>query len=164
MKAKPLTLPSSPKGFTYIELLVSLALLALIASVVIPVSELSSRQQKEREFKMALLEIRQAIDAYKVASDRNEIPEKYKTTSGYPPNLNVLTGIPSSFQAEKPIRFLRRIPYNPFIEIKDLKPEDTWAKRCYLSEAKEPKEGEDVYDIYYASNTVGTNGISYNKW
>lgn len=164
MKAKILRSLSSPNGFTYIELLVALALLALIASVVIPVSDLTSRQQKERELKQALLEMRQAIDAYKLASDRNEIPEQYKTASGYPPNLTVLTGIPSSFDAEKPLRFLRRIPDNPFVEIKDLKPEDAWAQRSYISEANEPKAGEDVYDVYYASTAVGTNGISYNQW
>ena len=148
-------------GFTFVELIVSLALLALLASVVMPVSDLMSRQNKEKELKQALLEVRHAIDAYKIASDRSEVPEQFRTASGYPPNLGVLTGIADG---KKVIRFIRRIPRDPFANKNILKAEDTWGKRSYVSEIDKPKAGEDVYDIYSLSMQIGSTGVSYNQW
>jgi general secretion pathway protein G len=142
------------KGFTFVEVMVSLVLLALLASVIIPVSDLASRQAKERELKSALLEIRKALDAYKEASDKNEIPKAYQTESGYPPNLKLLEGVPlNEVNGVKRIRrFIRKIPLDPFYKQTDVLPENTWGKRSYLSEANEPKIGEDIYDIYSLSN------------
>ncbi|OBY74843.1 type II secretion system protein [Acinetobacter gyllenbergii] len=151
------------RGFTFIELIVSLVLLALLASVVIPISDLASRHAKEKELKQALTEIRSAIDKYKVASDQNEIPIKYKTASGYPPNLSILTGI-SAENGKKVHRFLRKIPVDPFAEEKNIPPEQTWGIREFLSEANNPQKGEDVYDIYSLSTKKGSNGVAYNEW
>lgn len=150
-------------GFTFIELIVSLALLALLASVVIPISDLASRHSKEKELKKALTEIRSAIDEYKIASDKNEIPMKYKTPSGYPPNLSVLTGI-STEDGTKTHRFLRKIPSDPFTGDKTLPPEQTWGIREFLSEVDNPKKGDDVYDIYSLSTKKGSNGVVYREW
>lgn len=151
-------------GFTFVEVLVSLVLLALLASVVIPVSDIASRQSKERELKRALLEIRDAIDAYKEASDKNEIPKQFQTASGYPPNLKILEGIPEERGKIKHQRFIRKIPADPFSTQKNILPEQTWGKRSFLSEDNDPKEGEDVYDIYSTSKKIGTNGIAYHEW
>lgn len=150
-------------GFTFVELIVSLTLLALLASVIIPVSDLASRQSKERELKHALREIRAAIDAYKVSSDKNEIPMAYQTASGYPPKLSVLMGIQIG-DGKKVHRFLRKIPADPFAEQKNLSPEETWGKRSFLSEANQPKEGDDVYDVYSLSTQKGSNGVIYREW
>ncbi len=151
------------KGFTYVELMVSLVLIGLLASIVVPVTSVISKQQKERELKAALLEIRTAIDGYKLSSDRNEIAEEFKTESGYPPNLKVLMGVPSRYGERKVIRFLRKIPNDPFYDqIKN--PELGWGLRSYESEAVEPKEGKDVYDIYSLSKGTGSNGIAYRLW
>jgi general secretion pathway protein G len=154
---------NSQSGFTFIELIVSLVLLALLASVVIPISDLTSRQSKEKDLKKALIEIREAIDLYKIASDRNEIPMQYKTSSGYPPNLLVLTGIPTG-NGKKTHRFLRKIPADPFALDKNLLPEQTWGVREFLSEADNPKKGDDVYDIYSLSTKKGSNGVVYREW
>lgn len=153
-------------GFTFVEVLVSLVLLALLASVVIPVSDLVSRQAKERELKNSLLEIRKALDAYKEASEKNEIPKAYQTQSGYPPNLKILEGIPleENKQGTTHRRFIRKIPTDPFTTQKDVLPENSWGKRSYLSEASAPQVGEDVYDIYSLSDQIGTNGIAYREW
>ncbi|WP_284085054.1 type II secretion system protein [Acinetobacter haemolyticus] len=151
------------KGFTYVELMVSLVLIGLLASIIVPVTSVISKQQKERELKIALLEIRTAIDAYKLASDRNEISEQYKTESGYPPNLKVLMGVPNKYNENKVIRFLRNIPRDPFNDqVKD--PELSWGLRSYESEALDPKDGKDVYDIYPLSNDIGLNGVAYRLW
>lgn len=153
-------------GFTFVEVLVSLVLLALLASVVIPVSDLVSRHAKERELKNSLLEIRKALDAYKEATEKNEIPKAYQTKSGYPPNLKILEGIPleENKQRENYRRFIRKIPLDPFATEKNILPENSWGKRSYFSEASAPQTGEDVYDIYSLSDQIGTNGIAYREW
>lgn len=150
-------------GFTFIELIISLVLIGLLASVVIPINNLASRQSKERELKQALIQIRTAIDEYKLASDKNEIPLKYRTRSGYPPNLIVLTGIPIE-NTNKIRRFLRKIPADPFVDNKNLSPEKTWGIRSFLSEINEPKSGDDVYDVYSLSTQKGSNGVMYRDW
>lgn len=150
------------KGFTFIELLVTLVLIGILASVVLPMASILTRQAQERELKQSLMEIRNAIDAYKVASDRNEIKAEFKTTSGYPQNLKVLLGVPNQY-GNKTIRFLRKIPKDPFSDTQ-VDAEKSWILRSYDSEFDKPQEGNDIYDIYSSSNKNGLNGISYRKW
>lgn len=154
----------SKRGFTFVELIVSLALLALFASVVIPVSEISSRQRKENELKQSLKDIRQALDAYKAASDQEIISAQFRTVSGYPPNLNVLTGVPGQNNGGLPLRFLRQIPRDPFYDDAKVMSENTWHQRAYLSDPDKPQKGEDIYDVYSASTEIGTNGVMYSQW
>jgi len=152
-------------GFTFVEIIISLLLLGLVASVIFPTIDLAAKQSKERELKQALNEIRTAIDAYKEASDNDKIPAAFKTTSGYPPNLNVLTGIPAKNSDMKVHRFVRKIPADPFfLADTNTLPENTWGKRSYLSESSSPKEGEDVFDIYSLSQKKGSNGRDYDQW
>lgn len=150
------------KGFTFIELLVTLVLIGILASVVLPTASILTRQEQERELKQSLMEIRNAIDAYKVASDRNEIKEEFKTASGYPQNLKVLLGVPNQY-GNKTIRFLRKIPKDPFSDTQ-VDAEKSWILRSYESEFSKPQEGNDIYDIYSSSNKNGLNGIPYRKW
>lgn len=150
------------KGFTFIELLVTLVLIGILASVVLPTASILTRQEQERELKQSLMEIRNAIDAYKVASDRNEIKEEFKTASGYPQNLKVLLGVPNQY-GNKTIRFLRKIPKDPFSDTQ-VDAEKSWILRSYESEFNKPQEGNDIYDIYSSSNKNGLNGIPYRKW
>lgn len=152
------------RGFTFVELLVAMALLALLASVVLPASDLVSRQYKERELKTALFEIRQALDTYKVASDAGKIPPAYRTLSGYPPNLKILEGLPSQQGRPDQMRFLRRVPRDPFFSDPHTPAVATWGLRAYASEADQPKAGEDVYDVFSTSTQSGLNGIAYREW
>ena len=152
-------------GFTLIELLVTLAILALLGTLVVPVAQVTTQRRDEQQLRRALREIRAGIDAYKKASDEGRLA-KVAGATGYPPRLEMLVdGVPdlrSPKQAK--IYFLRRLPRDPFNPDPELSDAQTWGKRSYASEPDEPKEGDDVYDVYSTSTKVGLNGVPYRRW
>jgi prepilin-type N-terminal cleavage/methylation domain-containing protein len=155
----------TPRGFTLIELLVTLAVLALLGMLVAPATQVSAQRHKEQELRRALREIRDGIDAYKRASDEGRIGKELGAT-GYPPKLELLVEGVADQRSPKhaKIFFLRRLPRDPFSAAPELSDAQTWGKRSYASEAAEPKEGDDVYDVYSTSPKVGLNGIAYSRW
>lgn len=152
------------RGFTLIEMLVALAILALLASVAAPFADLAIQRKKEDELRYALRTIRDAIDDYHHAVEDGRI-QKTISGSGYPRSLQVLVDGVEDMKSpqKKKIYFLRRIPRDPFAP-KDQKAEASWGKRSYGSSAEEPREGDDVYDVYSQSDKVGLNGIPYRQW
>lgn len=153
------------RGFSLIELLIVLAIMGLLATLTVPIAEITVQRGKEHELRIALREIRTAIDAYKKAYDDNRIT-RTADSSGYPKDLLVLVeGVEDAKDPKKRrIFFLRRAPRDPMHPDADLASADTWAKRAYESEPSEPREGKDVYDIYSRSTRVGLNGVPYSKW
>ena len=171
------------RGFSLIELLISLAILGLLAGMAAPLMELTHKRQQEQELRAALQEIRQAIDAYKQATDEGRIERKADAT-GYPPSLDVLyKGVEEvagknaggrNIDLQKPEKpdekkkkktfFLRRLPRDPFYPDPEAKAEDTWGKRSYESDYDEPKAGKDVYDVYSLSPDTALNGTPYREW
>jgi prepilin-type N-terminal cleavage/methylation domain-containing protein len=154
-----------PRGFTLIELLVTLAVMAMLGMLVAPAAQVGAQRHKEQELRRALREIRDGIDAFKRASDEGRIGKELGTT-GYPPKLELLVEGVADLRSPKhaKIFFLRRLPRDPFSADPGLPDAQTWGKRSYASEAAEPKEGDDVYDVYSTSPKVGLNGIAYSRW
>jgi general secretion pathway protein G len=154
---------STRHGYTIIELLVVMTVLAVLATAAMPMAELTAKRSKERELKQSLWEIRHAIDAYKLAFDTNRIL-KVAGSSGYPPSLNILvTGVPDLTAGGQALFFLRRIPKDPFAAA-NVPAEQSWGLRSYLSTAEQPKPGVDVFDIYSKSEEIGMNNIAYRQW
>lgn len=153
------------RGFTLIELLVTVAIVSLLATMALPVAELAARRSQEQELRAALREIRDALDAYKRASDEGRI-ERVVGASGYPPSLQVLVEGVDDARSEqrRRIHFLRRLPRDPLVRDTTLTAEQTWGLRAYDSPHDAPREGRDVYDVYSLAPGQGLNGRPYREW
>jgi general secretion pathway protein G len=151
------------RGFTLVELLITVTILALLASVAMPLAEVAVQRSKEKELRQSLREMRDAIDAWKRAADEGRI-EKPADGSGYPPSLAALVeGATDKTKPDGPkLYFLRRVPRDPMGE--EPTGEEQWGLRAYDSPADSPRPGKDVYDVYTKSEETGLNGVPYKKW
>jgi general secretion pathway protein G len=145
-------------GFTLIELLITVTIVALLASVALPLAELASQRSKEQDLRVALRNIREAIDAYKRAAD-DGIVDRPVDRTGYPPTLaSLVEGATDKRKPDAPkLYFLRRLPRDPMTG-------EDWGLRSYASTATEPAAGKDVYDVFSRSEGVGLNGVPYREW
>ena len=156
---------AAARGFTLIELVITVAIVALLASVALPVSELAVQRTKEQELRRTLRQIRDAIDMYKQASDEGRI-RKSIGDSGYPKKLEDLTEVVDDQKSPKKekIYFLRRIPRDPLNADPTLSAAATWGKRSYASPPDDPREGDDVFDVFSLASGKGINGQPYRDW
>ena len=143
-------------GLTLIELIVTVAILGLLASAAVPLARWNVKRIKERELHADLWEMRRSIDAYKDAADKGGIQTKVDSDN-YPPDLDTLVkGIEVK---GKKVRFLRRIPIDPMTGKAE------WGMR---SEQDEPNSdsfgGQNLYDAYSKSQGTALNGTKYADW
>jgi general secretion pathway protein G len=155
------------KGFTLTEMLVTLTILAILATAVMPLAKTAVKREKEIELRRNLRLIREAIDTYKRLADEKKI-EFDEDTYGYPPDLETLIkGVEVEAEEEggdrssskKIVKFLRRIPKDPMTNSYD------WGLRSYQDEPdSDVWGGENVYDIYTKSPGTALDGTKYREW
>jgi general secretion pathway protein G len=152
------------RGLTLIELVIAIAILAILAATVIPLSEVTVTRTKELELRRSLRDIRSAIDAYKLDYDKAVVEKKIFVTvgeSGYPEELEkLLEGNDWGGLYPFKKKYLRRIPKDPFD-----RDNYGWGLRSYIDDADSTVwGGEDVYDVYSQSEAIALNGTTYREW
>jgi len=144
------------RGLTLVELIVAIAILAILAGAAVPLARTTVRRSKERELRRDLWEMRDAIDRYKDAADRGAFQIKVGT-EGYPPDLETLVkGIDSN---GKKLRFLRRIPVDPMTGNTE------WGLRSMQDEPDSTSwGGQNVFDVYTKAQGTALDGTKYSEW
>jgi len=153
----------SDSGFSFIELLMVTAILAILASAVMPLSQVTIKRQQEAELRSALRDIRTAIDNFKDAADQGLIANDSLNpdNEGYPENLEILVeGIPVTDNSSgQLLKFLRRIPVDPITKSRN------WGLRSYQDQANTRTwGGGNVFDIHTISTATSLNGTAYKDW
>lgn len=161
------------RGFSYIELMVTAAVLIVLASVAVPMFRWDQKRRKEVQLRVYLEQTRAAIDLFKQYSDEGRILQEDVEQMGYPPDLDTLvegvtvgvslTDDPGAFRGEstegKRIKFLIRMPVDPITG------EPGWGKRSYQDEFDSDSwGGENLYDIYSLSDKKALDGTYYKTW
>ena len=144
------------RGLTLVELIVTLAILAIIASAAAPLVVVTVKRDRERVLRRDLWEMRDAIDRYKDAADQGAIQIKVDS-NGYPPDLQTLVdGI--DIQTKK-VRFLRRIPVDPMTGKAE------WGYRSMRDDpTSDSYGGQSVFDVYSKSQGTALDGTKYSDW
>lgn len=146
-------------GMTLLELMVACAILLILASVAVPLERVTLARHRESELRYDLRQMRDAIDRYKDASDKNLI-KVAAGTEGYPPDLNTLvTGVKLTGPQERQVRFLRQVPLDPMTKNQD------WGLRSVQDDADSTSwGGQDVFDVYSKSSGTALDGTKYSDW
>ncbi|HSZ16035.1 MAG TPA: type II secretion system protein [Terracidiphilus sp.] len=144
------------RGLTLIELIVTVSILAILASAAVPVARFQVKRQRERELRRDLWEMRDAIDHYKDAADRGAFQTKVDSQN-YPPDLDTLVnGV--DVQGKK-VRFLRRIPEDPMTG------KTEWGLRSMQDDpTADTFGGQNVFDVYSKSQGTALDGTKYASW
>jgi len=152
------------KGFTLIEMLTAMAIVAVLAMVAIPLAKVTVKRGREIELRRSLRIIRQAIDEYKKMADENKF-EVEEDTEGYPPDLETLiegvevTESQDGSEVTKTVKFLRRIPRDPMMGSYE------WGLRSYQDDHDSTSwGGENVFDVYTLSQGIALDGTFYREW
>lgn len=146
------------QGYTLAEMVMVAALIALLSSIVLPVAKFTVKRRKEADLRLALRQMRTAIDEHKRLSDNGMIPVKLGG-EGYPESLEVLVEGIDLVGQERTQRFLRRIPIDPMTG------EQEWGLRSYQDEPDSTNfGGQNVYDVYTTSDGTALDGTEYKDW
>ena len=147
------------RGFTLLEMIVTVTVLLILASAVVPMARNGVRREKELALRRSLREMRLAIDAYKTMADQQKIQMPAPENNGYPESLEVLVeGVPMTGKTLK-MRFLRRIPVDPFLG------RAQWGLRSITDDPDSTSwSGGNVFDVYSLAPGKGMNGLPYREW
>ena len=152
-------------GFTLLEVVIVVTILSILTAAAIPLVRNTVKREREADLRLALRQLRQAIDAYKRFNDGNinSIPIEWRTQSGYPKELKLLVDgfIPANVIGTNSakIRFLRRMPVDPITG------KGEWGQRSYKDAPDSTSwSGEDIFDVYSKSSDRALNGTLYKDW
>jgi general secretion pathway protein G len=145
-------------GMTLLELIIACAILLILASAALPIAKFTVVRAKESELHRDLREMRDAIDRYKDAADRNQIRVEIGS-EGYPPDLETLVKGVQLGAADKKIRFLRKIPVDPMTG------QNEWGLRAVQDDPDSTSwGGKNVFDVYSKSTGSSQDGTKYSDW
>jgi general secretion pathway protein G len=158
-------IPTRARGFTLIELVVTVAIIGVLTGAAMPLVQLTAQRERESELHQSLRILRKAIDAYKEAADAGRVRLEVGDT-GYPPSLQTLVDGVEDIQSEKKVMmyFLRRLPRDPLFPDSSTGAAETWGMRSYKSPPQDPQPGDDVFDVYSLAAGKGLNGVAYHDW
>ncbi len=144
-------------GFTLLELIVAATILSILTLMALPLARVTIQREREKELRAALWEMRDAIDRYKDAADKQAFQTKVDSMN-YPPDLETLVkGVEA--QGGKKIRFLRSIPVDPMTKSKE------WGMRSMQDDPDSDSfGGQSVFDVYTKSTGTGLDGTKYKDW
>jgi general secretion pathway protein G len=148
-------------GVTLVELVVTIAVLLIMAGALVPIAKFAVKRQKELELRRSLRTMRQAIDTYKKFCDTGVIQKSGVDSECYPPDLETLVdGVEKTGALGQKVKFLRRIPVDPMTQTKD------WGLRSYQDDADSDSWGhENVFDVYTTSRGKALDGkTTYKDW
>jgi general secretion pathway protein G len=149
---------SSEAGMTLLELIIACAILMVLSSAALPIAKFSIVRQRETELRRDLREMKDAIDRYKDAADRNQIRVEIGS-EGYPPDLETLVKGVQVGTSDKKIRFLRKIPVDPMTGHAD------WGLRAVQDDPDSTSwGGQNVFDVYSKSTGTALDGTKYSDW
>ena len=150
----------SERGVTLIEMVITIMVLLILASVTVPSARFAVKRQKELELRRSLRDMRRAIDEYKKLCDAGLIPKEGLDSECYPEDLDKLVeGVDKVGTVGQKVKFLRRIPIDPFTKSKE------WGKRSLQDEADSTSWGEqNVYDVYTEYEGTALDGTEYKDW
>jgi general secretion pathway protein G len=150
LNAKPV------RGFTLLELIIDTSIVVVLSTMAVPLARLSITRERERLLRFDLWEMRDAIDRYKDAADRNLFQTKVDSQN-YPPDLETLVkGV--DVQGKK-VRFLRQIPVDPMTGTKE------WGMRSMQDDPESDSwGGQSVFDVFTKSQGTGLDGTKYKDW
>src|SRR5258707_8663911 len=150
---------SADAGMTLLELIVACAILMILSSAALPIAKYSIIRQREAELRRDLREVRDAIDRYKDAADRNQIRVEIGS-EGYPPDLETLVkGVQLGASSDRKIRFLRKIPVDPMTG------QAEWGLRAVQDDADSTSwGGKNVFDVYSKSIGTALDATKYSDW
>ena len=151
------------RGYTFVEIAVVAAIVAVLASAVLPLASVTMKRTREIELRRTLREIRTAIDKFKDAADQNQISPNDidNDADGYPPTLQVLVdGVtPANDTSGRKLRYLRRIPIDPMTRTTE------WGLRSSRDRPdSQAWGGQNVYDVYTTFEGRALDGTNYRDW
>jgi general secretion pathway protein G len=164
-------------GVTLLEILITMAIVLILASIAMPLSKLTAKRQQELEFRQQLRMFRSAIDTFKLEWSRDgevllgpaciknkQTCKEVSSVHGYPKSVDVLLGVKltgeeATVKGTTVRRYLRTLPHDPLTGKPD------WLFRCYKDPPKPSNWcGEDLYDVMTRHEAKALDGTHYHEW